>query len=66
MIFLNKPRRREFTLRGRRKASKEVEKRFDFRRAQRIRPSRVANTVWLIVLLALVFFLVRYFRSLNW
>lgn len=66
MIFLPQPRRREFTLRSRKKRGKVRKRGLEFRRPQRRPPSRVSNLLWLIVLLILVIFLIRYFRSLGW
>jgi hypothetical protein len=66
MIFRPQPKRREFTLRGRKQRGEETRKPLHFRRPQRRAPSRGANLLWLIVLLILVIFLFRYFRSLGW
>ncbi|KPL19415.1 MAG: hypothetical protein AMJ92_02955 [candidate division Zixibacteria bacterium SM23_81] len=66
MIFSPRPRRREFTLRSRKKAAEGKRGGLNFRRPHRRLPARGANLLWLIILLILVIFLMRYFRSLNW
>ncbi len=66
MKLLPLSRRREFTLRSRRKSGEAGKKPLRFRRPQRRGPARGANLLWLIALLILVVFLLRYFRSLSW
>jgi len=66
MIFLPQPKRRDFTLRGRKQREEGTRRPLRFRRSQHRAPFRGANLLWLIVLFILVIFLFRYFRSLGW
>ena len=67
MLFTKPRRRREFKLRG----SEEKEEgrggwRFEFRPHRRKPPMRIANFLWLIILLIVVLLMVKYLHSLSW
>ena len=61
--------RREFRLRRPRGAGRDGEdgsdKRFDFRRPRRKPPFQLARLIWLVALLVVVIFLIRYFGILS-
>jgi hypothetical protein len=67
MLFTKPRRRREFKLR--RSAEQEETRkgrRFEFRPHRRKPPMRIANLLWLIVLLIVVMLMVRYLHTFNW
>jgi len=61
--------RREFRLRRPRGTERDEKdssgKRFDFHRPRRKPPFQLARLIWLVALLILVIFLIRYFGILN-